>query len=70
MLIMVVDARGLSCPQPVLMTKNALKKNDNIEVLVDNETAKENVSRYAVNNGYKAVVDETGDMEFSIKIGK
>lgn len=67
---MVVDARGLSCPQPVLMTKNALKKNDNIEVLVDNETAKENVSRYAVNNGYKAVVDETGDMEFSIKIGK
>ena len=49
-----VDARGLSCPQPVLMTKNALASKENsYEVLVDNSTAKENVTRFATNSGYK-----------------
>ncbi|MCX7634712.1 MAG: sulfurtransferase TusA family protein [Syntrophales bacterium] len=42
-----LDARGLSCPQPVLMTLKAMKEGKDTEllVLVDNETAKENVSR-------------------------
>ena len=45
----IVDARGLSCPQPVLMT---LQEIDNltkgeIEILVDTETSKENVRRAA-----------------------
>jgi TusA-related sulfurtransferase len=46
----LVDARGLSCPQPVLMTLNEIKKgSDNeIVVLVDTDTSKENVSRAAV----------------------
>ena len=57
-----VDARGLSCPQPVLMTKNALASNEKqYEVLVDNSTAKENVTRFATNSGYKVSVDEKGD---------
>jgi tRNA 2-thiouridine synthesizing protein A len=45
-----VDARGLSCPQPVLMTLNEIKNgSDNeIVVLVDTDTSKENVSRAAV----------------------
>ena len=45
----IVDARGLSCPQPVLMTLeeiNNLTKGE-IEILVDTETSKENVSRAA-----------------------
>ena len=58
-----VDARGLSCPQPVLMTKNALASKENsYEVLVDNSTAKENVTRLATNSGYKvAVAEKDGD---------
>lgn len=42
-----VDARGLSCPQPVLMTLDELKKTTATEmmVLVDTEASKENVSR-------------------------
>ena len=58
-----VDARGLSCPQPVLLTKNALASNENsYEVLVDNSTAKENVTRFATNSGYKvAVAEKDGD---------
>ena len=58
-----VAARGLSCPQPVLMTKNALASKENsYEVLVDNSTAKENVTRFATNSGYKvAVAEKDGD---------
>lgn len=48
-----IDARGMSCPQPVLMTKNALKKNpDLIQILVDNETAKGNIERYLSHEGF------------------
>ncbi|HOO55713.1 MAG TPA: sulfurtransferase TusA family protein [bacterium] len=47
----IVDARGLSCPQPVLMTIGEIKKgSDDIEVLVDTETSKENVSRAATSH--------------------
>ena len=43
-----IDARGLACPAPVLMVKEAVEKDhlDAVEVLVDNEAARENVSRY------------------------
>ena len=37
-----VDARGLSCPEPVIQTKNAMaSKEAAYEVLVDNVVAKE-----------------------------
>ena len=52
---MVVDARGCSCPQPVLMTKKALAKESRLEVLVDNNTAMNNVSRFAQSQGLAAV---------------
>lgn len=44
-----IDARGLSCPQPVLLTLDEIKKGSGIEftVLVDTDTAKENVTRAA-----------------------
>ena len=49
----IVDACGRSCPEPVLLTKKALaSKGDHYEVLVDNVTAKENVTRFAKNAGY------------------
>jgi TusA-related sulfurtransferase len=50
-----VDARGLSCPQPVLMTLDEIKKIDRgeIEVLVDTDTSKENVTRAAESQGWK-----------------
>ena len=58
----VIDARGLSCPQPVLLTKKALENGGSAyEVLVDNGTAKENVTRFAQNAGYKVSAAEDGD---------
>ena len=51
-----VDARGCACPQPVLMTKNAMAKDNNVEVTVDNNTAKNNVERFARSNGAKVEI--------------
>jgi selenium metabolism protein YedF len=52
-MIKKIDARGLSCPKPVVMTKNALEEIEAgaVEVLVDNKPAVENVSRFARNSG-------------------
>lgn len=51
-----VDARGLSCPQPVLLARKALEENDEVVILVDDNTAAENVKRLAANMGF--IVDE------------
>ena len=65
-----VDARGLSCPEPVIQTKNAMaSKEAEYEVLVDNVVAKENVSRFVMHQGYQVNVEEQGD-DFLLKITK
>lgn len=65
-----VDARGMSCPQPVLMAKKTLQNNKNgFEILVDNNVAKENVSRFVKNAGLKVLVKEIND-DFLIKASK
>ena len=58
--IRTVDARGLSCPQPAMLTRQALQKFDNgtVKVLVDSGTAQENVSRLAQKAGWAVAVDE------------
>lgn len=59
----IVDACGRSCPEPVLLTKKALaSKEDHYEVLVDNVTAKENVTRFAKNAGYTVSVSQEEDV--------
>lgn len=48
-----LDVRGMSCPQPVLMTKNAMEKYpEGLDILVDNNTAKNNITRFLKNSGY------------------
>ncbi|WP_072585964.1 sulfurtransferase TusA family protein [Clostridium sporogenes] len=63
MLVLVqIDARGISCPQPVLMTKKALANNkEGIDVIVDNMTARGNVERFMKNSGYKVIIEEKED---------
>lgn len=46
-MIIKVDARGLDCPMPVIKTKKALQESEQVVAIVDNETAKENVSKLA-----------------------
>lgn len=66
-----VDARGRSCPEPVIMTKKAIEESQdkNIEILVDAMVAVENIKRFVTNLGYKVNVEEFGE-DFSIKIKK
>ncbi len=56
----VVDCCGMACPQPVIETKKALEKGTGevILVIVDNTTARENVSRFAKNAGCGVKVEE------------
>lgn len=65
-----VDARGLSCPEPVLMAREALKSGDKqYIILVDNMTSRENVTRFARSQGYNTTVTEK-DGEFTLTLRK
>jgi TusA-related sulfurtransferase len=68
----ILDARGLSCPQPVIIIRGRIKEIDKgtITILVDNETSKENVIRAAENRGWSLEsVDIDGD-DFTIVLRK
>jgi len=65
-----VDARGLSCPQPVILARKALQEGAfPIEVLVDTVTSRENVRRMAEKAGCAVRVEQTGD-EFRLTVTK
>ena len=70
--VKIVNARGLSCPQPALMTRQALQKESNgtLEVIVDNTTAQENVSRTARNLDWNVTVDKRSEDEIHIVMKK
>jgi len=67
-----IDARGLSCPQPVLMTLDEIKagRASEIEILVDTDTSQENVSRAATSQGWKVagVIEESDGYQITIRI--
>jgi selenium metabolism protein YedF len=57
----LVDARGLACPEPVVRTKSALNEGvRELEVLVDNPTARDNVCRFASSQGCRFEVRGEG----------
>ncbi|MCX7025303.1 MAG: sulfurtransferase TusA family protein [Spirochaetes bacterium] len=67
-----VDARGLSCPQPALLVRQALQKlgKGSLEVLVDSGTARENVSRLAKKAGWTVTLEEQSEGNFKITLDK
>jgi TusA-related sulfurtransferase len=57
-----VDARGLSCPQPVILTRQAINRGQYpIVVQVDTVTSRENVRRMAEKQGCTVTYRESGD---------
>ncbi len=58
----IIDARGLSCPQPVIVADRKMKELGKglLEVLVDTETAKENITRLAQQSGWKIETKQEG----------
>ena len=68
----IVDARGLSCPQPVIMTINEIKKagTGEIIIMVDTDTSKENVSRASKAQGWKVADIQPEDEGYRITVRK
>ena len=65
-----LDTSGYSCPEPVIMTKKALKDSpDGLCVTVDNRASRENVARYAKALGYSVETTE-GKGNWILKISK
>lgn len=69
----VIDARGLSCPQPVLVTLEKIQSMASGEMLVkvDTEASKENVIRAAGSKGWdlKNLVEEDGEYHMTLAKG-
>lgn len=67
----ILDARGRSCPEPVIMTKNAIESTpkDSLQVLVDSQVAVENITRFVTGKGYNVNVEQVNE-EFTLNIKK
>jgi len=68
-----VDARGLSCPQPVIMTLDKIKTigSGTLDILADTETSKENIIRAAESKGWEVtdIAQENNSFKINIKKG-
>ena len=67
-----LDCRGLQCPEPVVQCRALLKavQPGNLQVLVDNAAAVENVSRFLERNGYSAHSEQISEREWRINASK
>jgi len=65
-----LDARGLSCPEPVILISQAMRSGEaEYEITVDNRVSRENVTRYAEHQGYTVSVAEA-DGEYTLTLRK
>ena len=64
----IIDAKGLACPQPVILTKKALEQQDKVMVIVDNEPAVENIRRLGTKMGCTVNIDKKDDGTFHIHL--
>ncbi len=60
-MVKTVDARGLACPQPVLLTRKGLAESEEVITIVDNETAQQNVARMAEKSGCQVRIEKRTD---------
>ena len=65
----MIDARGYSCPMPVVMVQNEVKKNAPASLDDKRMTCVENVTRFAERQGYKVEYAAEGE-DFRLKINK
>ena len=70
-MIKTIDARGLSCPQPVILARKAITEGEfPIELLVETATSRDNVCRMAEKSGCTVTVTPVADDEFTLILGK
>ena len=60
--MVTVDCRGMTCPQPLINTRNAVRNGaDELEVIVDNPMSQENCTRFLIKSGFS--VKDTKDAD-------
>ena len=64
-----VDARGFSCPEPVLKLKQVIDSTNEIVLLVDSQVCVENCTRFAQSKDFTVSVDE-GDGLYTMNLTK
>ena len=65
-----IDARGLSCPEPVILLRKAMASGESsYEITVDNAASRENVTRYGEHQGYRVSLSEH-DGEYTLTFSK
>lgn len=63
-----LDARGVSCPEPLVMLKEALKTAAELTLLVDSKNAWENCRHFAEKHGFTVeTTKEDGDYMMRIQ---
>jgi len=70
--VKTIDACGLSCPQPALLTRQALSSltGGTVEVLVDSATARDNVARTGQNAGWQVSIQNRADGSIQVSLTK
>ena len=67
----MIDARGKSCPIPVIMAKKEVDQGGRVfTVSVDNKTAVENLNRFGKSSGFDIAVEEKASDDFSVRFVK
>ena len=67
-----INAKGLACPQPLILTKKAVESSDEKEflVIVDNDTAVKNLEKFAKSSNLDFKFDKKSDQEFNVYVSK
>ena len=65
----IIDCKGMACPLPVVNAKKAaeeLNSGDVLTVLVDNEIAVQNLTRFAEHKGFGVSAEKKTDKEYAV----
>ncbi|PUU89209.1 selenium metabolism protein YedF [Halanaerobium congolense] len=65
-----IDAKGLACPKPVVLAKKAINSNQQVLVIVDNQTAASNLTKLGEKMGAEVSVVEESETEFRVMFKK
>jgi selenium metabolism protein YedF len=60
-MVKIIDARKMECPQPVMLTAQAIKSETEVTTIVDNKTAEDNVSEFAKSQGFAVIIEQKPD---------
>lgn len=67
-----INAKGLACPQPLILTKKAIDSSEEKDylVIVDNDTAVKNLEKFAKNSNLEFKFEKKSDNEFNVFVSK